>query len=253
MPPSYPSTGRHLATLFDTPGSPLDHLARMVLLGSATPPLDRPGESRLLPLPLAHTHPHRHTLRQGGQDALTAWKLKLKPHSIVKLKDFAKDATSKSEVVIFGHVLHLEEMQALLVPTATSFVIPKKFENKLNIHGLRIMLSPTLYAYVKKAGTDSPSGIMKALIHAQTPHWGIWDPVSSRLCHHLTDHRYDIKKMITDSIWVSVQTEDRETTFTECEDATIKITLPMLGCVAILRQVLFDVGSTPKALSKLGV
>ncbi|KAJ7675040.1 hypothetical protein B0H17DRAFT_1182999 [Mycena rosella] len=287
MPPSHPSTGRRLAALFDTPSSPLGSPSSNGPPGFSSTPPGSPGGVPVTPTPAGprtSSSPYASAgvtrcsrgrgLRTGAEDltqfgALTARKLKLKPHSVVKLEEFAKDATSKSEVTIFGHVLHLEEMQALLVPTATSFVIPKKFENKLNIHGLRTMLSPTLYAYVKKAGADSPS--LNSPSHPteeQLEDKAVWDPVSSRLRHRLTDHRYDIKKMITDSIWVSVKTEDGETTFTEredpldiiklCEalvelvpDATIKVTLPMLGRVAILRQVLFDVGSAPKYWEKV--
>jgi hypothetical protein len=38
-------------------------------------------------------------------------------------------------------------------------------KHKIDVHTFRTMLSPTLGFYVKKAGADSPIGIMKVCDH----------------------------------------------------------------------------------------
>ncbi|KAJ6626093.1 hypothetical protein B0H10DRAFT_2000289 [Mycena sp. CBHHK59/15] len=133
-------------------------------------------------------------------------------------------ASSASEVTMYAQLLKLTEMQALLTPAAAAFTIPKKLDNKIDVHSIWTLLSPTLCHYVKKAGGDTPSGIMK-------------------LC---------------DGMWVSVKGEDGQVTITDLEepcdiiklcealvaivpDANVKVTLPMLGRVALLRQILVDV------------
>ncbi|KAJ7135242.1 hypothetical protein C8R43DRAFT_1132781 [Mycena crocata] len=162
-------------------------------------------------------------------------------------------------------------------PGAT-YVVSKKLDNKIDIHIFHTMMSLTLAFYVKKAGGDSPCGVMKSLIQEQSGTWGItydamedkasWGVVVTRVRTHLTDRRYDIKKVLTDSIWVSVKTEDGAAVIENredpldiiklCEslvglvpDASLKVTLPMLGCVALLRQILVDVNGGPKFWEKV--
>ncbi|KAJ6602336.1 hypothetical protein B0H10DRAFT_1958092 [Mycena sp. CBHHK59/15] len=215
---------------------------------------------------------------------LAAQRLKLKPNTIIRLEDFAKTANSASEVTMFAQLLKITEMQALISPTNVPFSIPKKLDSKINIHSIRTMLSPTLAFYVKKASRDTPSGIMKVWAWGITSediddkaHWGV---VSSHIRTCLTDRRYEIKKVISDSIWVSVKSEDGELIVMDrdeplniiqlCEalveivpDAGIKVTLPMLGRVALLsdstasnfanlkRHVLIDVNGGQKFWEKV--
>ncbi|KAK7052721.1 hypothetical protein R3P38DRAFT_2861647 [Favolaschia claudopus] len=182
------------------------------------------------------------------------------------LEEFAKDANSMNEIRSYGQLLRITEMQALVSAPAGSFVIPKKFEHKIDVHTFRTLLSPTLPYYVKKAGGDSPSGIVKNLIFDHAGDWGVtrediddkakWSVMASRVRTRLTDRRYDIKKTISDSIWITTKTEEGEVIVNDredpldiiqlCEvlvnlvDANLHVTLPLLGRVAVLRQVLID-------------
>ncbi|KAJ6556710.1 hypothetical protein B0H10DRAFT_2446302 [Mycena sp. CBHHK59/15] len=209
---------------------------------------------------------------------LAARKLKLKPESLLALEDFAKMASSASEVTIYAQLLKLTEMQALLTPAAAAFTIPKKLDNKIDVHSIRTLLSPTLCHYVKKAGGDTPSGIMKSLVQEHASPWGLtvdvlddkiqWGVVTTRIRTRLTDRRYKIKKVLCDAMWVSVKGEDGQVTITDLEepcdiiklcealvaivpDANVKVTLPMLGRVALLRQILVDVNSGAKFWEKV--
>ncbi|KAJ6614514.1 hypothetical protein B0H10DRAFT_148494 [Mycena sp. CBHHK59/15] len=187
-------------------------------------------------------------------------------------------ASSASEVTIYAQLLKLTEMQALLTPAAAAFTIPKKLDNKIDVHSIRTLLSPTLCHYVKKAGGDTPSGIMKSLVQEHASPWGLtvdvlddkiqWGVVTTRIRTRLTDRRYKIKKVLCDAMWVSVKGEDGQVTITDLEepcdiiklcealvaivpDANVKVTLPMLGRVALLRQILVDVNSGAKFWEKV--
>ncbi|KAJ6536222.1 hypothetical protein B0H19DRAFT_1271013 [Mycena capillaripes] len=287
MPPS------RLNALFDTPSSPLASPSSG-RAGRTTTPAGSPSSSGApsrtptysgrrsgaQSSPYASPRVGRRTRRddmlgdftQFG--ALQGKKLKLKPEGNMKLEEFSKTADSKSEVAMYAQLIKIIENQALMVPAATGFVIPKKFEGKVTIHSIRTILDPALSAYVKKAGADSPSGILKNAILAHTPHWGIttkqtqdknvWDPIASRCRHRLTDARYNI----LESLWTVTKDENGETVMTDradpldiiqlCEaltdlvpDAGVKVSLPMLGRVAILRQVLVDVHGGQKLWEKV--
>ncbi|KAJ6586681.1 hypothetical protein B0H10DRAFT_1961643 [Mycena sp. CBHHK59/15] len=189
-----------------------------------------------------------------------------------------KAATSASEVSMFAQMLKVTEMQALLSPAAAAFTIPKKLDNKIDVHSIRTLLSPTLCHYVKKAGGDTPSGIMKSLIQEHATTWGLtadnvddknqWGVVTTRVRTRLTDWRYEIKKVLCDAMWVSVKGEDGEVIITDLEepsdiiklcealvaivpDANMKVTLPMLGHVALLRQILVEVNGGAKFWEKV--
>ncbi|KAJ7842497.1 hypothetical protein B0H13DRAFT_2365207 [Mycena leptocephala] len=270
-----------LASLYDIPSSPLGSPQRGPTGGSSTPAGSPPGSGRAqgtpspsrgrrstAASPYAAANAQRRALRDRSwfyEDltqfgALNARKCKLKPEGVIQLEVFAKDADTKSEVATFALLLQIAENQALILPAATGVVIPKKFENKINIHSIRTLLDPTLSAYVKKSGADSPSGIMKALVQDHCPNWGlfldqiqdkaVWDPVSSRIRHRLTDTRYDIKKtrLYLDPLDI----------ITLCEalvqlvpDAGLKVTLPMLGRIAMLRHILIDLNGGPKFWEKV--
>ncbi|KAJ6522639.1 hypothetical protein DFH09DRAFT_1421575 [Mycena vulgaris] len=209
---------------------------------------------------------------------LTARKLKLKPESVMRLEDFAKTAGSASDVTMFAQLLKITEMQALFTSAAASFTVPKKLDHKIDIHSIRTMLSPSLAFYVKKAGGDTPSGIMKTLVQEHAGPWGLtpealddkasWGMVQTRIRTRLTDRRYEIKKVLCDGMWVTVKGEDGEVVVTDLEesfdiiklcealvaivpDAGMKVTLPMLGRVALLRQVLVDVSGGSKFWEKV--
>ncbi|KAJ7835185.1 hypothetical protein B0H14DRAFT_2796941 [Mycena olivaceomarginata] len=291
------SNGRRLSALFDTPsfplGPPTDGNSGTSPTGSPSSgrpasdpvtPSNRPGSSSpyASPAALSSRH-HRRTSSGAAEDfaqvgVLAARKLKLKPESVMRLEDFAKTAASGSEVTMFAQLLKLTEMQALLSPAAGTFVIPKKLDNKIDVHNMRTMLSPTLTFYVKKAGGDSPSGIMKTLVQDHASAWGLtpevledkaqWGVVSSRVRTRLTDRRYEMKKVLVDGTWAVVKGEDGETILSDlddpmdiitlCEaliaivpDAGLKVTLPMLGRVALLRQVLIDISGGSKYWEKV--
>ncbi|KAJ7269025.1 hypothetical protein C8J57DRAFT_1509242 [Mycena rebaudengoi] len=213
-----------------------------------------------------------HTEDFSQHGTLIAARLHLKPDAVKQLEDFVKMATSRSEVSMYGQLLKIAQMQAAQAPGPKAWVIPKKLEDKIDTHSFRILMSPSIPADVKKTGMDSPSGQLRltcsqALI-VQHPGWGvtadqlddkeIWWAVLTRSCGRLTDRRYDIKKECADSLWIFTKSEDGETIVTDrqdpldivklCEnlvdpvpDAGVKVTLPMLGRVALLRQVLLDV------------
>ncbi|KAJ6552712.1 hypothetical protein B0H10DRAFT_1968336 [Mycena sp. CBHHK59/15] len=129
---------------------------------------------------------------------------------------------------MFAQMLKVTEMQALLSPAAAAFTIPKKLDNKIDVHSIRTLLSPTLCHYVKKAGGDTPSGIMKSLIQEHATTWGLtadnvddknqWGVVTTRVRTRLTDRRYEIKKVLCDAMWVSVKGEDGEVIITDLEE-----------------------------------
>ncbi|KAK7040965.1 hypothetical protein R3P38DRAFT_3452832 [Favolaschia claudopus] len=279
---------RKLAALFDTPSSPLvppstdnGHTESTTPAGSpshfhgrhtsslpSTPTNRRSGSSS--PYSSARSnrrarHTQREDFTQGG--VYVAKKLKLKPEGVMMLEEFAKNANSMNEIRSYGQLLRITEMQALVSAPAGSFVIPKNWKyHKIDVHTFRTLLSPTLPFYVKKAGTDSPSGIVKKLIFDHAGEWGVtsediddkakWSVMASRVRTRLTDRRYDIKKTISDSIWITIKTEEGEVTVNDredpldiiqlCEvlvnlvDANLHVTLPLLGRVAVLRQVLID-------------
>ncbi|KAJ6532939.1 hypothetical protein B0H10DRAFT_2449622 [Mycena sp. CBHHK59/15] len=179
---------------------------------------------------------------------------------------------------MLAQMLKVTEMQALLSPAAAAFTIPKKLDNKIDVHSIRTLLSPTLCHYVKKAGGDTPSGIMKSLIQEHATTWGLtadnvddknqWGVVTTRVRTRLTDWRYEIKKVLCDAMWVSVKGEDGEVIITDLEepsdiiklcealvaivpDANMKVTLPMLGHVALLRQILVEVNGGAKFWEKV--
>ncbi|KAJ7736620.1 hypothetical protein B0H14DRAFT_2993614 [Mycena olivaceomarginata] len=273
------SNGRRLSALFDTPSSPLGPPTHgnSRLASDPVTPSNRQGSSSpyASPAALSSRH-HRRTSSGAAEDfaqvgVLAARKLKLKPESVMRLEDFAKTAASGSEVTMFAQLLKLTEMQALLSPAAGTFVIPKKLDNKIDVHSMRTMLSPTLTFYVKKAGGDSPSGIMKTLVQDHASAWGLtpevledkaqWGVVSSRVRTRLTD-------LLVDGTWAVVKGEDGETILSDlddpmdiitlCEaliaivpDAGLKVTLPMLGRVALLRQVLIDISGGSKYWEKV--
>ncbi|KAJ7761152.1 hypothetical protein B0H14DRAFT_2634120 [Mycena olivaceomarginata] len=185
---------------------------------------------------------------------LCARKLKLKPEGVTMLDDYAKVffplfpsmLPSLNEVKTFAQLLKITEMQALLSPTTATFVVPKKLDHKINMHTFRTMMSPSLAFYVKKSGPDSPSGVMK----------GSWGVIFSRVCTCLTDRHYDIKRILFDGMWISIKDEDGETILSETlinlvPDAGVKVTLPMLGCVTVLCQVLVDVNGGLKFWEKV--
>ncbi|KAJ7849684.1 hypothetical protein B0H14DRAFT_2582393 [Mycena olivaceomarginata] len=209
---------------------------------------------------------------------LCARKLKLKPEGVMVLDDYAKNATSVNEVKTFAQLLKITKMQALLSPTVATFVVPKKLDHKIDMHTFRTMMSPSLAFYVKKSSPDSPSGIMKGLITEHGEHWGVtndilddkgsWGVISSCVRTCLTDRRYDIKRILFDGVWISIKNEDGKTVVSEREDpvdiiqlsetlinlvpdAGVKVTLPMLGHIAVLRQVLVDVNGGPKFWEKV--
>ncbi|KAJ7725016.1 hypothetical protein B0H14DRAFT_3899924 [Mycena olivaceomarginata] len=295
MPP------RRLAALFDAPSSPLapptgndgsttpagsphrsqsspsripSSASRRIPSSPSTPsPSDRRGRTSSSPYASAwNSRQSRHSSGQHFEDftqagALIGRKLKLKPDGIMMLEDFSKTATAVNEIKVYAQLLKITEMQALVRPLAANFVIPKKLDNKIDMHSFRTIMSPSLGYYVKKSGADSPSGIMKTLVLDHGAQWDVtndivdnkeqWGIISSRIRTRLTDRRYDIKKTIVDAMWTSVKTEDGEVVVTEredpldiiqlCEaliaiapDAGVQVTLPMLGRVAVLRQVLID-------------
>ncbi|KAJ7483971.1 hypothetical protein B0H11DRAFT_2019734 [Mycena galericulata] len=245
-----------------------------------TTPTNRPGRSSSSS-PYASARSNRQSRRssirafedftQAG--VLTARRLKLKPESVMMLEDFSKNATSVNEVKSYAQLLRITEMQALVTPTAANFVIHKKLDNKIDMHTFRTMMCPNLGFYVKKAGSETPSGIMKSLVIEHAEPWGVtaevlddktqWGAIASRIRTRLTDRRYEIKKVLFDGIWITVKNEDGTVTISDrddpldiiqlCEalvgivpDAGVKVTLPMLGRVAVLRQVLVDVKGGPK-------
>ncbi|KAJ7862874.1 hypothetical protein B0H14DRAFT_3610075 [Mycena olivaceomarginata] len=151
-------------------------------------------------------------------------------------------------------------------------------KNKIDIHSMQTMLSPALTFYVKKAGGDSPSGIMKTLVQDHVSAWDLapevledkaqWGVMSSRVRTCLTDRRYEMKKVLVDGTWAIVKGKDGETIMSDlddpmdiitlCEaliaivpDAGLKVTLPMLGRVALLRQVLIDISGGSKYWEKV--
>ncbi|KAJ6632089.1 hypothetical protein B0H10DRAFT_2250924 [Mycena sp. CBHHK59/15] len=177
-------------------------------------------------------------------------------------------AECRTEILMFAHILKISEMQALTAPSAADFVILKKLE----------LMSPNISHYVKKSGADSPSGIVKSLIQDHASQWGItseqigektiWSTVMSHVHTHLTDQCYSIKKAIFNSLWVATKDDEGETTIEEredpldiiklCEelvnivpDADMKVTMPMLACVAILRQIIIDVSGSSKFWEKV--
>ncbi|KAF7371506.1 hypothetical protein MVEN_00005400 [Mycena venus] len=284
-----------LAALFDTPSSPLaPPPGSSGDMGSTTPTGTPSRHNSSLPGTPTIRHRHgfssspyasagrnrwsRHSGVQSLEDftqagVLIGRKLKLKPEGVMMLDDFAKNATSINEVKSYAQLLKITEMQAAVATTAANFVIPKKLEHKIDMHSFRTLMSPTLGFYVKKAGPDSPSGIMRTLIIDHGSQWGVtsdviddkaqWGVIVSRVRNKLTDRRYDIKKVLCDAVWILVKTEEGETVLTNredpldiiqlCEalvnivpDAGVKVTLPMMGRVAILRQVLIDESGGPK-------
>ncbi|KAJ7934034.1 hypothetical protein B0H13DRAFT_2306060 [Mycena leptocephala] len=114
-----------------------------------------------------------------------------------------------------------------------------------------------------------------------------WSIIGSCVRTRLTDRRYEIKKtashslhipsasqlsadplQLFEAVWTSAKAEDGETVVTEREDllyivqlcealanivpnAGVKVTLPMLGWVAVLRQVLIDVNGGSKFWEKV--
>ncbi|KAJ7362678.1 hypothetical protein DFH08DRAFT_799698 [Mycena albidolilacea] len=103
--------------------------------------------------------------------------------------------------------------------------------------------------------------ILQAMIQDHANAWGItaeaiedkaqWSNVTSRVRLCLTDCRYELKKVLSDSVWVAVKSEDGDMILTDredpldiiklCEalvaivpDADVNVTLPMLGRVALL-------------------
>ncbi|KAJ6552718.1 hypothetical protein B0H10DRAFT_2242023 [Mycena sp. CBHHK59/15] len=231
---------RGLDAIFDTPSSPLAPPSAENANGSTTPagspPSRRISSAPVTPTNRSHSREassspyaaarnnrrNRLTSSRTTEDftqvgVLAARKLKLKPESLLAFEDFAKAATSASKVSMFAQMLKVTEMQALLSPAAAAFTIPKNLI-------IRTLLSPTLCHYVKKAGGDTPSGIMKSLIQEHATTWGLtannvddknqWGVVTTRVRTRLTDRRYEIKKVLCDVMWVSVKGEDGEVMYT---------------------------------------
>ncbi|KAJ6609099.1 hypothetical protein B0H10DRAFT_1954845 [Mycena sp. CBHHK59/15] len=259
---------RRLDAIFDTPSSPLAppsaENANSSTTPAGSPPSRRISSAPVTPTNRSHSREassspyaaarnnrrNRLTSSRTTEDftqvgVLAARKLKLKPESLLALEDFAK-------------MLKVTEMQALLSPAAAVFTIPKKLDNKIDVHSIRTLLSPTLCHYVKKAGGDTPSGIMKSLIQEHATTWGLtadnvddknqWGVVTTRgnprvsgLEYHQpvtrtrstrpanppglpepvpfpTDRRYEIKKVLCDAMWVSVKGEDGEVIITNLEE-----------------------------------
>ncbi|KAJ6530499.1 hypothetical protein DFH09DRAFT_1184097 [Mycena vulgaris] len=288
------NSGR-LSALFDTPSSPLGPTSDGT--HAATTPAGSPSSGRIRSVPVTptnqrrasssspygsalHNRGNRRAPGGGAEDftqigVLTARKLKLKPESVMRLEDFAKTAGSASDVTMFAQLLKITEMQALFTSAAASFTVPKKLDHKIDIHSIRTMLSPSLAFYVKKAGGDTPSGIMKTLVQEHAGPWGLtpealddkasWGMVQTRIRTRLTDRRYEIKKVVSfrpfATVYGEVVVTDLEESFDIiklCEalvaivpDAGMKVTLPMLGRVGLLRQVLLDVSGGSKFWEKV--
>ncbi|KAJ7872758.1 hypothetical protein B0H13DRAFT_2349340 [Mycena leptocephala] len=223
-------------------------------------------------------HPSFPTKRVVTIGVLHDRKLKLKPEGIMRLEDFSKMATSASEVAMFAQMLKITEIQALLSPANTPFTIPEQLDNKIDIHNIRTLLSPSLAYYFKKSGRTLPASIMKVLILEHADAWGVppkvlddraqWGVISTRVRTRLTDHHYEVKKVIFDSVWVVVKSEDGEPINTDHEDplniiqlcealvnmvpeAGLKVTFPMLGRVTLLRHIVIDVNGGQKFWDKV--
>ncbi|KAF8143987.1 hypothetical protein K438DRAFT_1993330 [Mycena galopus ATCC 62051] len=273
-----PATHGRLMDLYDTPSSPLGSPSSGNW--STTPagsPL--PRMRSLLGTPSNRVRGNSSSPTQDFSQvaSLAGRKLKLKPEGIMMLEDFTKTAESVSEVKQFAQSLKITEILLAANPVASATGLSKKLENKIDVHTFRIMMSPSIAFYVKNSGADSPSGAMKALIQDHVGTWGItqeaidkgqWTTVTSRVRLRLTDRHYEIKKVLVDAVWVSVKSEDGEVTLTDredpldiiklCEalvaivpDADLKVTLPMLGRVAFLRQVLIEVKAGTKFWKKV--
>ncbi|KAJ7704693.1 hypothetical protein B0H14DRAFT_3903581 [Mycena olivaceomarginata] len=258
----------------DMPGTttPAGSSSRRTASSNPTTPTNR--HRQISSSPYASARINRHNRRfsvQGFEDFTQAG-------GVMMLDDFAKNATSVNEVKLYAQLLKITEMQALVSPTAANYVIPKKLDHKIDVHTFRTMMSPNLGFYVKKSESDSPSGIMKSLILEHGELWGVtndvvddkasWGTIASRIRIRLTDRRYDMKKVLVDGMWTSIKTEDGETIVVDredpldiiqlCEalvdivpDAGIKVTLPMMGRVAVLRQVLVDAKGGSKFWEKV--
>ncbi|KAJ7920422.1 hypothetical protein B0H13DRAFT_2319473 [Mycena leptocephala] len=95
-----------------------------------------------------------------------------------------------------------------------------------------------------------------------------WGAVASRIRIRLTDSRGKIKKVLANGMWVTIKSEDGETIITDRDDpldiiklrealvdivpdAGVKVTLPMLGHVALLRLILLEVNGGGKFWEKI--
>ncbi|KAJ7719038.1 hypothetical protein B0H16DRAFT_1700420 [Mycena metata] len=288
-----------LSALFDTPSSPLGSPPSVQHI-STTPSGAPPGRAqRSSP----NSTPTRQARRassspygSGGRErrriahspltttedfsnvgVLAARKLKLKPEGVMMLEEFCKTASSVSDVKMYAQLLKISEMQSQAQTVVASSVLSKKLENKIDIHTFRTLMSGSIPFYVKKAGPDSPSGVMKGLIQEHVGSWisqesiddkAQWTVVSSRIRIRLTDRRYDIKKVFVDGVWITTKSDEGEIIYTAredpldiiklCEalvdivpDAAVEVTLPLLGRVALLRQILIDVNGGPKFWDKV--
>ncbi|KAF7344917.1 hypothetical protein MVEN_01654100 [Mycena venus] len=180
---------RVLSALLDTPSSPLAPPAGSNAGGTSparspsstlpiTPSNHNRGSSSSLYNSAASNRHFRRQPSTATEDftqvgVLHARKLKLKPEAVMMLEDFCKLATSASDVVMYAQMLKITDMQALVSPANIAFTISKQLDNKIDIHSMRTMLSPSLPFYVKKSGGDTPSGIMKTLILDHRTAWGV--------------------------------------------------------------------------------
>ncbi|KAJ7772760.1 hypothetical protein B0H14DRAFT_2966127 [Mycena olivaceomarginata] len=270
------SNGRRLSALFDTPSSPLgpptDGNSGTSPTGSPSSgrpasdpvtPSNRRGSSSpyASPAALSSRH-HRRTSSGAAEDfaqvgVLAARKAEvfvLPFQSMAMADNVSRRQPSGSEVIMFAQLLKITEMQALLSPAAGTFVIPKKTRcNKIDVHSCGPCCRQPLPSMSRKAGGDSHSGIMKTLVLEDKAQW---------------DRRYEMKKVLVDGTWAVVKGEDGETILSDlndpmdiitlCEaliaivpDAGLKVTLPMLGRVALLRQVLIDISGGSKYWEKV--
>ncbi|KAJ7920421.1 hypothetical protein B0H13DRAFT_1867631 [Mycena leptocephala] len=83
---------------------------------------------------------------------------------LVRKHKLKPEALSVSEVKAFAQSLKIAEILAGVNTGAVNTTLTKKLalsKHKIDVHTFRTMMLPTLGYYVKKAGGDSPSSIMK--------------------------------------------------------------------------------------------
>ncbi|KAF9469000.1 hypothetical protein BDZ94DRAFT_1245129 [Collybia nuda] len=280
-----------MQAIFDVPSSPIpvpNNLPGPMDQSSPRPPEDfdddetpdiTDGTDQLSALSSPPLHQASYHQKHPSEDfsqlaGSLAKKHKLKDGPASSLIDFAKLPLSQQNVYLFCEVMRIRQQQDTLHPPDIVFIIPKKLEAKIEIYIFRTLMSPSLASYVQK---PLPTDIVTALIKKH-PSWGVtpevkdnkssWDVVVKWVRERLTDWCYDIKKVLSKSIWTTQTDDNGVATLVNRTDpldiidlctalvgifpgAQVPVTVPMLGRVAVLRQVLVNSKGATKFWEKV--
>ncbi|KAF9466215.1 hypothetical protein BDZ94DRAFT_1252361 [Collybia nuda] len=170
---------------------------------SSFPSSPCPASGTVLSYPESRKRPLE-DMTQFASTVSRSFKLQKKDRD--ELNMFTKYDPIEQQIWLAASMLKVQEQQATMTPPDAIYVIPKNLENKIEHYSFVILLDPTIASYIHQ---DGPLKMITDLLD-QNPSWGLtpavkdnkskYDVIVTRVCGRLTSRRYDIKKILGDSL-----------------------------------------------------